>query len=70
MCWVPFSSLGGPNGPTKRAQIRSYFMEIYLTVDGGGRLLRTNTLLCRGMRKRLSFVLVWLTMPNILDGPY
>ena len=52
MCWVPFSSLGGPNGPTKRAQIRSYFMEIYLTVDGGGHLLRTNTLLlCRGMRK-------------------
>ena len=32
-------------------------MEINVTVDGGGHVLRTNTLLlCRGVRKRLSFV--------------
>ena len=39
-------------------QIKSCLMEMDITVDGGGRLLRTNTLLCRGMRKRLSFVLI------------
>ena len=45
-------------------------MEIDITVDGGGHVLRTNTLLlCRGMRKRLSFVVTWLAMPKILDGP-
>ena len=40
-------------------------------VHGGGHLLRTNTLLCRGMCKKLSFVLVliWLARPKILDGP-
>ena len=32
-------------------------MEIDITVDGGGHVLRTNTLLlCLGMRKRLSSV--------------
>ena len=70
MCLNPFSSSGGPNGPTERAQIKSCEMEIDITVDGGGHVLRTNTmLLCRGMRKGLSFVLVWLARPKILDGP-
>ena len=70
MCWTPCSSLGGPNGPTERAQIKSCLMEMDITVDGGGHLLRTNTLLlCRGMRKSLSFVLIWLARPKILDGP-
>ena len=70
MCWTPCSSLGGPNGPTERAQIKSCLMEMDITVDGGGHLLRTNTLLlCRGMRKRLSFVLVWLARPKILEEP-
>ena len=68
--FYPFSSSGGPNGPTERAQIKSCEMEIDITVDGGGHVLRTNTmLLCRGMRKGLSFVLVWLARPKILDGP-
>ena len=57
MCWTPFSSGGGPNGPTT-------------VVDGSRHLLRTNTLLlCRGMCKMLSFVLVWLLRLQILDGP-
>ena len=44
-------------------------MEIDITVDGGGHILRHDTLLlCRGMRKRLSFVLICLTRPKILDG--
>ena len=48
MYWTPFSS-AGPNGPTEWAQIKSCFMEMDITaVDGGGHLLRTNTLLCRG----------------------
>ena len=36
------------------------------TVDGGGQVLRTNTLLllCRGMCKRLPFVLIWLARPG------
>ena len=45
-------------------------MEIDLNVDGGGHVLRTNTLLlCRGMRKRSPFVVTWLARPKILDGP-
>ena len=46
-------------------------MEIDITVDGGGHVLRTNTLLlCRGMRKRtLLLVVIWLATPKILDGP-
>ena len=45
-------------------------MEMDITVDEGGHLLPTNTLLlCRGMRKRLSFVVMWLARPKILDGP-
>ena len=67
---TPFSSLGGPNGPTECAQIKFCLMEMDITVDGGGHLLRSNKLLlCRGMCKRLSFVLIWLTKPKILDGP-
>ena len=42
-------------------------MEIHFTVvDGGGHLLRTNTLFL-GMCKRLSFVLIWLATPKILN---
>ena len=45
-------------------------MEIDITADGGGDVLRTNTVLpCRDMRKRLSFVVIWLARPKILDGP-
>ena len=45
-------------------------MEIDITVDGGGHLLRSSTLLlCRGIRKRSSFVLIWLAKLKILDGP-
>ena len=70
MCLTPFSSLGGPNGPTERAQIKSCLMEIDITVGVGGHVLRTNTLLlCHVMHKRLSFVLIWLAMPKMLDGP-
>ena len=69
MCLTPFSSSGGPNGPTERARIKSCLMEVDVTVDGGGHVLRTNTLLlCRGMRKRLSFVAIWLARPKILNG--
>ena len=36
---------------------------------GTDKVLRTNTLLlCRGMRKRLSFVVFWLARPKTLDG--
>ena len=53
MCWTPFLS-GGLNGPTERAQIKSYLMEMDITVDGGGHLLRTHTLLlCRGMCQKV-----------------
>ena len=70
MCWTPFSSSGGPNVPTDRAQITSCLMEIDIIVDGGGHVLRINTpLLCRVMRKMLSFVVIWLARPKILDGP-
>ena len=70
MCLTPFSSSGGPNGPTERARIKSCLMEVDITVDGGGHVLRTNTLLlCRGMRKRFPFVVTWLARPKILDGP-
>ena len=69
MCWTPFFS-GGLNGQTARAQSKSCLMEMDITVDGGGHLLRTNTLLfCRGMCKTLSFGLIWLARPKILDGP-
>ena len=45
-------------------------MDVTTAVDGGGHLLRTNTLLsCLGMCKMISFVLVWLARPKILDGP-
>ena len=54
----------------RTGKIKSCLMEIDITVDGGGHVLRTNTLfLCRGVRKRLSFVLIWLARPKILDGP-
>ena len=69
MCLTPFSS-GGPNGPTERAQIKSCFMEIDITVDGGGHVLHTNTLLlCRGMRKPFPFVVTWLARLKLPDGP-
>ena len=38
---TPFSSAGGPNGPTERAQIKHCLMEIDITLDGGGPILRT-----------------------------
>ena len=46
-------------------------MALDVTVDGGGHIpFSTNTLLlCGAMRKRLSFVLVLLARPKILDGP-
>ena len=41
MCLMtPLSSPGRPNGPTERAQIKSFFMEIGITVDGGGQRWR------------------------------
>ena len=44
-------------------------MNMGITVDGGGHLLRTNMLLlCRGMCKRLSFVLIRLARRKSLDG--
>ena len=44
-------------------------MEMGITVDGGGHLLCSNTLLlCRGVYIRLSFILIWLARPKILDG--
>ena len=43
-----FSS-GGPNGPTKREQIKSCLMEIDITEDGGRHVLRANTLLLRAV---------------------
>ena len=46
MCLTPFSSLGGPNGPTERAQIKHCLMEIDITVDGGGHILRTTRCCC------------------------
>ena len=59
-----------PNGPTERPQMKPCLMEIDITVEGGGHVLRTITLLlCCGTRKRLSFVVIWLAEPNILDGP-
>ena len=67
---TPFSPSGGPNGPTERAQIKYCLMEIYITVNGGGHISRTTRCCCaRGMRKRLSSVLIWLARPKILDGP-
>ena len=45
--------------PTERAHLTSYLMEMDITVVGGGHMLRTNPLLlCGGMCKRLSFVLI------------
>ena len=56
--------------PDRTGTIKSCLMEIDITVDGDGHVSRTNTLLlCRGMRKRLSFVAIWLASPKILDGP-
>ena len=53
-----------------RTGTKSCLIEIDITVDGGGNVLRTNTLLlCRGMRKRFPFVVTWLARPKILDGP-
>ena len=46
MCLTPFSSSGGPNGPTERAQIEYCLMEIDVTVDGGGHILRTTRCCC------------------------
>ena len=70
MCWTPSSSSRRSNGPTERAQMKSCSLEMDIAEDGGGHLLRTNKLLCRGMRKRKSFVLIRLTRPKILDVPY
>ena len=76
--WTPLYSLGGPNGPTERAQIKSCLMEMDITVDGGSGhllLLRTNMLLllllllCRCMCKRLSLVLIWLASPRFWTDP-
>ena len=71
-CWTPFLSFGGPNGTTERAQIQVLFYGRWdITVDRGGHLLRTNTLLlCRGLRKRLSFVLIRLaSCPRFWTNP-
>ena len=57
-----------PNSPTERAQMKSCLMDMDITVDGGGHLLRTNTLLCRCICEMLSFVLIWLAKPHVLDG--
>ena len=46
MCWTPFSSSGGPNGPTERAQMKYCLMEIDITVVGGGHILRTTRCCC------------------------
>ena len=69
-CWTYFCSSGGPNEPTERAQLKSCWIEIDVTVDGGGHVWRTNTLLLRrGMRTRLSFVVIWPARPKIMHGP-
>ena len=46
MCLAPFSSSAGPNGPTERAQIKYCLMEIDITVDGSGHILRTTRWYC------------------------
>ena len=70
MRWTPFSSSGGPNASTERVPMKYYLMEMDVTVDGGGHLVRTNLLLlCRSMCKRLTFALIWLARPQIPDGP-
>ena len=43
---TPFSFSGGPNGPTERAQIKYCVMEIDITVDGSGHILRTTRCCC------------------------
>ena len=69
MCLNPFSP-SGPIGPTERAQLKSCLMEVDITVDVGGHVLGTNTLLlCLGTRKRLPVEVTWLARPKILDGP-
>ena len=66
MYLTPFSSLGGQNGQKKKF----LSMETGIAADGGGHLLRTNTLLlCLGMCKRLSFVLIWPAWPKVLRSP-
>ena len=53
-----------------RTGTNKVLLESGIIVDGGGHVLRTNTLLlCHGMRKRLSSVMIWLSRPEILDGP-
>ena len=45
-------------------------MEIDIAVVGGRHVLNTNTLLlCRGMRKGISFVVIRLASRKILRGP-
>ena len=43
---TPFSSSGGPDGPTERAQVKYCLMEIDITVGGGGHILRTTRCCC------------------------
>ena len=40
MCLAPFPCSGGQNGPIERAQIKCCLMEIDITVDGRGHILR------------------------------
>ena len=71
MRWTPFSSSGGPNASTERVPMKYYLMEMDVTVDGGGHLVRTNLLLCRSMCKRLAFALMkyyLMEMDVTVDG--
>ena len=63
------SSSGGPNGPTERAQMKYCLMEIDYSRWRWTHFAHNTLLLCRGMRKTLSFVPIWLARPKILDGP-
>ena len=46
LCLTPFSSSGGPNGPTERAQTKYCLIEIDITVDGGGHVLLMTRCCC------------------------
>ena len=68
MCLTPFSLQ--EDRTARPTQIKYCLMEIDITVDERWTHFAHDTLLlCRGMRKRLSFVLIWLARPKILDGP-
>ena len=51
---TPFSFSGGPNGPTERAQIKYCVMEIDITVDGSGHILRTTRCCCAVAARKVS----------------